>query len=179
MIGREATKEDEQLDEIAPLVGAGLAAGARALIPLLARVGPALGRMASGAGQAAGQAAKSGAEIAAKNAVPIGIGAGAYSAITDLADKTAGGVGTVYNDVKSASSALGEKLGNAVDNNTLMQLATAAVKYALPIGVVIALLYGGKKLYDAITSEHPNQTPKPAMAEGQEELDAMLRILGK
>lgn len=218
MIGRELTKE-EQIDEIAPLVGAGIAAGARTLVPLLSKIGPALGRMASSAGKAAapvaqkgaqaaaqtaGQATRAGAEIAAKNAVPIGIGAGAYSAITDLAQGITGGVGEVYGDVKSAAAAIGGKLGDAVDNNTIMALAAAAVKYALPIGILLALVYGGKKLIDKVMSEGANDTvtglagqavgyvtPNPkdfvqgfkqqfeGVNEGQEDLDAILRIIRK
>ena len=85
--------DEEQLNEV---IGPAIAAGARVLMPLLSRVGPAIGRMASKGGQAVGQAAKQatpaigqvakqGAEIAAKNAVPIGVGVGAYQAITDVA----------------------------------------------------------------------------------------------
>lgn len=157
-------KEREQIEEIAPLI----AAGARALIPLLAKVGPKLGQMVARGGQAAapvvkkgaevaakgaGQAIKQGAEIAAKNAAPIGVGAGAYTAITDIAQKLVGGVGKVYNDTAGAASDIASKIGNAVDEKTILELATLAVKYALPVGIVIALLYGGKKVIDQIMSE--------------------------
>jgi len=159
--GPDETTEDTMVNEIAPLA---LAAGARALIPLLSRIGPALsraGRAAApvarqGAGVAAkgaGQVARQGAEIAAKNALPIGAGVGVYSALTDLASSVSGGVGEVYNDVRGASAALADKIGDTVDSNTLMALAGMAVKYALPIGIVVALLYGGKKIIDKILSE--------------------------
>ena len=167
-LGRKLGGSDdpEKLDEF---IGPAIAAGARALIPLLTRVGPALSRAAASAGRAAapavkqgaevaakgvGQVAKQGAEIAAKNAVPIGVGAGAYSALTDLAKSTSGGVGEVYHDIKDAAAALANKVGDAVDSKTLMDLAGMAVKYAIPIGIVVALLYGGKKIIDKIIIPH-------------------------
>jgi len=149
--------DDEQLDEFAPLIGAGLVAGARALLPLLSRVGPAIGRMASqgtkAIAPAAGAVAKQGAEIAAKNAVPLGIGAGAYQAITDVADSLVGGVGEVYKDVGSAITAITKAVGDAIDQKTIMELAASAVKYSIPIGILLALLYGGKKLIDKALAE--------------------------
>jgi hypothetical protein len=163
MIGREMT-EEEQLHEIAPLV----AAGARAIMPLLSKIGPTLGQMASSAGRAgAGVAgktatgigrgavdvAKSAAQSAAQNAGKVGLGAGAYAAITDIADKMAGGVGQVYNDVSKATIAIAQAVGNAVDEKTIAELAGTAVKYSIPIGIMLAVLYGGKKLIDQVMSE--------------------------
>jgi hypothetical protein len=168
MIGREMTKE-EQLHEIAPLV----AAGARAIIPLLAKVGPKLGRMASGAGKSgaevAGKAAtgigrgtvdvaKSAAQSAAQNADKIGLGLGAYQAITDVANSTMGGVGEVYRDVGQAADAITQTVGNAIDGKTLVELAETAVKYSIPIGILLAVLYGGKKLIDQLMSEDATDT---------------------
>ena len=82
-------------------------------------------------------------------------------------------MGEVYNDVTGAAGALTKALGKAVDEKTILELAQAAVKYALPIGIIIALLYGGKKLIDKVMSESIN------LAEGQEDLDYMLRIIKK
>ena len=169
--------EDEQLNEF---IGPALAAGARALMPLLSKIGPAIGRMAGQGAQVAGQAAKSaapvvgqaakqgaqvvgqvakqGAEIAAKNAVPIGVGVGAYQGITDLAQSLGTGVGEVYHDIGSAAEAITKAVGTAVDGKTIGDLASAAVKYAIPIGLLLALLYGGKKLIDAILGENQEQT---------------------
>jgi hypothetical protein len=168
MIGREMTKE-EQLHEIAPLV----AAGARAIIPLLAKVGPKLGRMASGAGKSgaevAGKAAtgigrgtvdvaKSAAQSAAQNADKIGLGLGAYQAITDVANNTMGGVGEVYRDIGQAADAITQTVGNAIDGKTIAELAGTAVKYSIPIGILLAVLYGGKKLIDQLMSEDAADT---------------------
>jgi hypothetical protein len=163
MLGREMSKE-EQLNEIAPL----LAAGARAVIPLLAKVGPKLGQMASGAGKAGAQVAgktaagigrgtadvaKSAAQSAAQNAGQIGLGVGAYQAITDVADKMVGGVGEVYRDAGQAASAIAQAVGGAIDGKTIAELAGAAVKYAIPVGILLAVLYGGKKLIDQVMAE--------------------------
>lgn len=145
--------ENEPVNEIAPVV----AAGARLLLPLLPRLGQALGRGASAAGrgaaQAAGKTAQAGAEIAAKNAVPIGVGAGAYQAIVDLANSLPGGMGQVYTDAKTLAAAIADKVGNAIDGKTLGELAAGAVKYAIPVGIILALLYGGKKLIDQVMTE--------------------------
>jgi len=156
---------EEQLNEfIGPAI-----AGVRALIPVLSRVGPALGRMASQGGNAVGQvakqsapvvgqAAKQGAEVVAKNAAPIGVGVGAYQAITDTAKSLVGGVGEVYHDIGSATEAITKFLGSAVNEKTIGDLATAAVKYAIPIGILLAVLYGGKKLIDAVLGESQEET---------------------
>jgi hypothetical protein len=210
MIGREITKE-EQLNEFAPLI----AAGARAIMPLLARIGPKLGQMASTAGktgaEVAGKAAagigrgtvdvaKSAAQSAAQNADKIGLGLGAYQAITDVANSTVGGIGEVYHDTGKAASAILQAVGDAVDGKTIADLAGAAVKYSIPIGILLAVLYGGKKLIDHVMSEGADDSvaglagkvvggaiPNPndfvqgfkKTFEGQEDLDAIKRLLGK
>ena len=210
MAGRELTKE-EQLNEVAPL----LAAGARAIMPLLAKVGPKLGQMASGAGKAGAEVAgktatgigrgtvdvaKSAAGSAAQNAGQIGVGVGAYQAITDVADKMVGGVGEVYRDVGQAAGAISQAVGDAIDGKTIAELAGTAVKYSIPIGILLAVLYGGKKLIDQVMSEGADDskmgalgqmvgkiTPNPSdfvagfkkTFEGQEDLDTIKRLLGK
>jgi hypothetical protein len=206
------TVDEEQLNEIAPL----LAVGARAIIiPLLSKIGPALGRMASTAGKAGSQVAgkaatgigrgtadvaKSAAQSAAQNAGTIGVGVGAYQAITDVANSLVGGVGEVYHDAKSAAEAIAQAVGNSVDKSTIAELAMAAAKYAIPIGILLAVLYGGKKLIDQVMSEGADDsemgalgqmvgkiTPNPSdfvagfkkTFEGQEDLDTIKRLLGK
>jgi hypothetical protein len=211
--GRELTKED-QLNEFAFLAPA-LAAGARALLPLLSRVGPALGRMASTAGKAgaevAGKAAtgvgkgalelgKSAVQSTAQNAGKVGLGAGIYSMADEIGKSIPQGLNKVYTDATSAASALTTILGNAVDGKTIGDLAAAAAKYAIPLGILLAVLYGGKKLIDQVMSEGADDTwmglagkaagaitPNPAdfkqgfdkTFEGQEDLDTIRRLLGK
>jgi len=211
--GRELTKED-QLNEFAFLAPA-LAAGARALLPLLSRAGPALGRMASTAGKAGaevvGKAAtgigkgavelgKSAVQSTAQNAGKVGLGAGIYSMADEIGKSIPQGLNKVYTDATSAASALTTILGNAVDGKTIGDLAAAAAKYAIPLGILLAVLYGGKKLIDQVMSEGADDTwmglaGKAAGAitpnfsdfkqgfdktfEGQEDLDTIRRLLGK
>jgi len=216
MAGRELTKE-EQLNEVAPL----LAAGARAIMPLLAKVGPKLGQMASGAGKAGAEVAgktatgigrgtvdvaKSAAGSAAQNAGQIGVGVGAYQAITDVADKMVGGVGEVYRDVGKAAGAIAQSVGNAIDGKTIAELASAAVKYSIPIGIILAVLYGGKKLIDQVMAEglvggaigtalggpvggmigsamigepKSSEVKESTLLQGQDDLDTIRRLLKK
>jgi hypothetical protein len=90
---------------------------------------------------------------AAQNAGQIGVGVGAYQAITDVADKMVGGVGEVYRDVGKAAGAIAQAVGDAIDGKTIAELASAAVKYAIPVGILLAVLYGGKKLIDQVMNE--------------------------
>ena len=149
---RSSLKE-EQINEIAPL----LAATARALVPLLGRIGPGLSSLGRGAASTAGKAAQVGAGTAAKTAVPVGAGLGIYDILSTIADSI-GGVGQVYSDIKSATEAIIAVVGNGLDSSTIGQLAAAAVKYAIPIGILLALLYGGKKLFDYINEPTPAAT---------------------
>ena len=218
MVGRDSADDnklsEDQLNEFAFLAPA-LAAGARALLPLLSRVGPALGRMASTAGKAgaevAGKAAtgvgkgalelgKSAAQSTAQNAGKVGLGAGIYSMADEIGKSIPQGLNKVYTDATSAASALTTILGNAVDGKTIGDLAAAAAKYAIPLGILLAALYGGKKLIDQVMSEGEDDsimgsigqaigsvTPNPAdlvkgfdkTFEGQEDLDTIKRLLGK
>jgi hypothetical protein len=211
--GRELTKED-QLNEFAFLAPA-LAAGARALLPLLSRVGPALGRMASTAGKAGAQVAgkaatgvgkgalelgKSAVQSTAQNAGKVGLGAGIYSMADEIGKSIPQGLNKVYTDATQATSALTSILGNALDGKTIGELGMAAAKYAIPLGILLAALYGGKKIIDQVMSEGEDDsitgsigqaigsvTPNPAdlvkgfnkTFEGQEDLDTIKRLLGK
>jgi len=193
--GRELTKED-QLNEFAFLAPA-LAAGARALLPLLSRAGPALGRMASTAGKAgaevAGKAAtgigkgavelgKSAAQSTAQNAGKVGLGAGIYSIADEIGKSIPQGLNKVYTDATQATSALTSILGNALDGKTIGELGMAAAKYAIPLGILLAALYGGKKIIDQVMSEGEDDSIMGSIGktfEGQEDLDTIKRLLGK
>jgi hypothetical protein len=76
-----------------------------------------------------------------------------YTALTTIANGLVGGVGEVYDDVTDAVNELTDKLGDALDTTTIASLAAAAVKYSIPIGIVLAMLYGGKKVIDKMISE--------------------------
>jgi len=200
MMGRDSADDnklsEDQLNEFAFLAPA-LAAGARALLPLLSRAGPALGRMASTAGKAgaevAGKAAtgvgkgalelgKSAAQSTAQNAGKVGLGAGIYSMADEIGKSIPQGLNKVYTDATSAASALTTILGNAIDGKTIGDLAAAAAKYAIPLGMLLAVLYGGKKLIDQVMTEGEDDSSMGSIGktfEGQEDLDTIKRLLGK
>ena len=123
------------------------------LIPALATAarvgGPAIGRLLSkrGAQQAAQHVARnSGKAVAAtgkaivRNPVKSALAVGGYE---------------VYDTAKEAMEWL-EELGVAKD--IIKPLADVMVKYAIPATGIIAVLYGGKKLYDYFTDEEPEVT---------------------
>jgi hypothetical protein len=151
IIGRELTKE-EQLNELAPI----LAAGARLVITMAPKIAQVLKNTGKATAKAAAPVAKSGAEIAAKNADKIGVGLGAYE------------IGSSAADIAKAITA---KVGTALEEKTIMELAQVAFKFAIPTGIVLAILYGGKKVIDSLFS---NSNQQQGVAEDQvdEEKDA-------
>jgi hypothetical protein len=146
------------LSKIGPALGRLVSQGGQAVGQVAKSAAPAVGQVAKQGAQAVGQVAKQGAEIVAKNAAPIGVGAGAYQAITDTAKSLVGGVGEVYHDIGGAAEAITKAVGGAVDGKTIGDLAATAVKYAIPIGILLAVLYGGKKLIDAVLGEGQEET---------------------
>jgi len=138
-------KEKQQLDEIAPL----LAIGVRLFMAAAPKIAQVIGKTGRAGAQGAGQVAKSGAEIAAKNAGQIGLGAGIYEIGSSVAN--------IAKDITT-------KVGTAVDEKTVVELATLAFKYAIPAGIVLAVLYGGKKAIDSLFSDDKQ---KPGVAEGK------------
>ncbi len=136
-------KEKQQLDEMIPL----LAAGARLFMAAAPKIAQVIGRAGQASARGAGQVAKSGAEIAAKNAGQIGLGTAAYEIGSSIPD--------IVKDITA-------KVGTAVDEKTIFELATVAFKYAIPAGIVLAIMYGGKKAIDSIFD---NSSDKKAVAE--------------
>jgi len=131
--GRELTDE-QKLNEIAPL----LALGARLFMAAAPKIAQVVGKVGQAGARGVGQAAKAGAGIAAKNAGQIGVGAGAYEIGSSVAD--------IVKDITA-------KVGVAVDEKTIFELATLAFKYAIPAGIVLAILYGGKKAIDSLFAD--------------------------
>ena len=129
----ELTKE-QQLNEFAPL----LAAGARLVIALAPKIAQVLKNTGKATAKAAAPVAKSGAEVAAKNAGQIGVGLGAYEIGSSVAD--------IAKDITA-------KVGTALEEQTVMELAQVAFKFAIPAGIVLAILYGGKKVIDSLFSD--------------------------
>ena len=144
--GRELTDE-QKLNEIAPL----LAIGARLFMAAAPKIAQVFGKVGQAGARGVGQAAKAGAGIAAKNAGQIGIGAGAYEIGSSVAD--------IVKDITT-------KVGAAVDEKTIFDLATLAFKYAIPAGIVLAILYGGKKAIDSLFAD-PKTTK--GVVEGSEQ----------
>lgn len=86
--------------------------------------------------------------VVRKTAVPVFTG---YS-ILNLTKDLSSGAGEVYSDAKEAAADLAQKVGEGVSGKTIFEIAEIAVKFALPIGIVLAILYGGKKLLDRLLS---------------------------
>ncbi len=137
--------KEQQLDEFAPL----LAAGARLFMAAAPKIAQVLGQAGQAGARGAGQAARAGTEIAAKNAGKIGMGAGAYEIGSSVAD--------IAKDIAA-------KVGTAIDEKTLLDLSALAFKYAIPAGIVLAVLYGGKKAIDSLFDEPKDQQ---GVAEGK------------
>lgn len=126
----EIVNESQQLNEWAFLLPA---------IATAVRVGaPALGRLLFG------QAIKQAPKIAGKAAV----GAGKMLLKNPGKAIAAGGSYYVYSTVDEAITAITELVGTALDAVTIKALALVVIKYSIPVAGVIAILYGGKKLYD-------------------------------
>ena len=135
---KEKGVTEEQLNEFAPL----LAAGARLFMAAAPKIAQVVGKAGQAGARGVGQAAKAGTEIAAKNAGQIGIGAGAYEIGSSVAD--------IAKDITA-------KVGTALDEKTLLDLAALAFKYAIPAGIVLTILYGGKKAIDSLFADPKTQ----------------------
>lgn len=157
---QQATAEDETLDEfIVPLIAGagelllvGLAAAARAAPSVLSGV------------------VKFGLEHPFIT-TGLGIAATHPQETVDLAKTVMGIVNVVMDPVAAAKAAaqgvwknvevayenISAIVGSALDNESIKALASAAIKYAIPAAGIVALLYGGKKLYDYIKSNSKEQ----------------------
>jgi len=168
-------ESDEQLDEIAPLVYAGIMAAARAAVPALTRMGASIIAKRG----AAATAAKGAAKFAIKNPVKTGV-AGVAAAnpdatmdVINTGKDIAQGVGNTIDAVQGAAQsaqdtmsglatsaeeviakasngidAIKDEISAAVGSSGLLKVASFAKQYALPALAVVAILYGGKKVID-------------------------------
>jgi hypothetical protein len=157
---QEQLSEAEQLNEmIGPVIGL-ISRAAPQLInawrvaaPAAAKGVQAVGRGAAAATKAAGPAVKAGAEVAAKNAPAIAVGYEVISTMEDIKNSVGKAADEVFNDPTSVVNAIRKYAGDiagGLAQGSLLSLAQAAVKFALPLGVVLAILYGGKKLIDKV-----------------------------
>ena len=135
--------DEQQLNEAFPLLIPALAAAVRIGAPMV-------GRMLTS------QGAKQAAKVVAKNTGNVAKATG--KAVIKNPGKTALAVGgyEVYDTVSDAMDWLKEL---DVAEELIKPLAQAMIKYALPVAAVLAILYGGKKLYDYIQDDSDNKQP--------------------
>ena len=58
------------------------------------------------------------------------------------------GAYTIFDSLTDAIDLIADAVGNLLDLETIKVLGKVAVKYSIPAAGIIAILYGGKKLYD-------------------------------
>ena len=155
-------KEQQQLNEwvflpwlvpaLATAVRIGAPAVGRFLAKQFVKQGP---RIVKGTGNVTKNVVKGTAKAIVKNPTKVATGVGAYyifDKVTDAVDYITG---------------LAEDL---IDSLTAENLAKVVVKYSIPAAAVVAILYGGSKLWDymkGLEKEEEMELPP-----GQEEIDA-------
>lgn len=154
------TKElaETQLNEALPLLLPALATAARIGAPAIGRV---LSRGAVGAGKIAAKNPKTTAVAAAAAADPeaamnvVNVARNAYNLVSDPGAAAAAVAKGAWNGAADAAKGIAAIVGDNLTADAVKALAIASAKYALPIAGVVAILYGGKKLYDYISSSKP------------------------
>lgn len=159
-VGMNYLTEAEQLNEMVGALFGLIGRAAPALLNAWKTVGPAAAKGAQAVGQAAakgataaGPAVRAGAEIAAKNAPAIAVGYEVVDTLHSIKSSVGQAADAVFKDPTSVVNSVRKYAGDiagGLAQGTMMSLATAAVKFALPLGVVLAILYGGKKLIDKV-----------------------------
>ena len=135
--------DEQQLNEAFPLLIPALAAAVRIGAPMVSRM-------------ITSQGAKQAAKVVAKNTGNVAKATG--KAVIKNPGKTALAVGgyEVYDTVSDAMDWLKEL---DVAEELIKPLAQVMIKYALPVAAVLAILYGGKKLYDYIQDNPDDKQP--------------------
>lgn len=134
---------EEQLNEFTWLLPA-IAAAVRIGAPALGRL--LFGQTIKQVPKLAGQAALGAGKVLLQNPGKVIVGAGGYY---------------VYNTVDEAITSITSMVGDALDPVTIKALALVTIKYALPVAAVVAILYGGKKLYDYMNQAQPQAQGQP------------------
>lgn len=167
------TTESAQLNEIAPalipLIAGAVRLGAPHVLRFLSKKGAKeLIKKTPGAlTKKITPLVKKGAEVAGKGAIKgtgkVAKGVGT-AILKNPVKATILGVGAkVYTEVDELFEHIKELVGDMLDNATIQALAKVAVKWALPAAAIIAIVYGGKQLYDYATDDecdHCNGTGK-------------------
>jgi hypothetical protein len=166
---------EQQLQEVAPLVVMALGAAGRALASaaprVLPNVGKALGLMARNPVKTtvAGTAA-------ANPSTTVDVVSGTVNFIKNPAEAVKQMISNImYSGEEMAVSGIKAITGNSLSDQAVKALAQFAVSYSLPAAAVIAILYGGKKLYDYFTKDPPPELQKAA----QQVKEAQMRLQNK
>jgi hypothetical protein len=137
----------KNLSEAAPL----LVGGAAALLRLVPNLGRALGIMAKNPVKttAVGVAAAHPEQTAELVKGTVNFISNPGLAIKQMASDA------LYTTVDAAVQGINQLTGGKLDAAAVKALAELAVKSALPVAAVVAVLWGGKKLYDYFTKQAP------------------------
>ena len=161
---QEPVAETEQLDEVAWFapVAAALGGVARAAGPKALQ---GLKSISQAAGNGAVNLTRSGTtgavKIAGKHPVGTvagGVAVGTGSAINNVGNSVADVIAKMGDNLPPSIeayaaqiAAVAKQIGATIANNeTLIKIATLAKQYALPVGLVIAAIWGGKKILNMI-----------------------------
>jgi hypothetical protein len=155
---------ESQINEAVPLLLPALAMAARIGVPAIGRV---LKGGATGAAKIAAKNPKTAAVAAAAATNPdaamdiANVAKNTYNLVSDPAAAAKALAQGVWNSASDAATGIASIVGDNLKPDAIKALAAASAKYALPAAAVVALLYGGKKLYDYVSAE----SPKTATAE--------------
>ncbi|SVA78818.1 uncharacterized protein METZ01_LOCUS131672 [marine metagenome] len=165
-----------------PALGAAVRLGAPHVLRFLGRKG-AKDILKKGAGAGASVAKK--VAQGAKPLIKQG-GKGAGSVVKGVGKQvlkhpikaTILGVGAkIYMEVDELIDDITELVGDMLDSETIKALAQVAIKWALPATAIIAILYGGKKLYDYVSDDEPEAQPQEDIQDESDEYHPA-RLLG-
>jgi hypothetical protein len=85
----------------------------------------------------------------------------AYNVISDPKAAAEVAAKKVWSSAEEAATDIASIVGDNLNSQGIEKLANAAIEYALPVAAVIAILYGGKMLYDYMHSSS-NAQPQAA-----------------
>lgn len=156
----EVIEPRQRTDEALPLIALALA-GARIATPWAVRQGA---RILAGAGRGAAAAGR-GAAAAPGAVAQVGRGVGAAGTGIGI-----GATGLAINDIvqmaEKGVDAIGPLITSVLGSEALAKILSFSTKYGLPILAVVALLYGGKKVFDYLRKKQEESMIETATAGG-------------
>jgi FAD synthetase len=147
---------ESQLNEAVPLILPAIAIAIRIGGPAIARL---LAKGAISAGKVALKNPKTAAVAGLAAANPettvnvINTVKQTYNVVSDPKAAVAALAQGAWNSAGEAANGIAAIVGDNLTPAAIKGLAAATVKYSLPIAAVVAILYGGKKLYDYMSSD--------------------------